>query len=44
MKHPLGGFTDKKRRGFEPPGDGDWVLVVDDAATEFPVPGTGVSR
>ncbi len=25
-------FTDKRRRPFEPPGDGDWVLVVDDAA------------
>lgn len=28
----IGEFTDKKRRTFEPPGDGDWVLVLDDAA------------
>jgi hypothetical protein len=31
----LGEFTDKKRRAFEPPADGDWVLVLDDAAKRF---------
>ena len=24
----IGEFTDKKRHAFEPPGDGDWVLVL----------------
>jgi hypothetical protein len=28
----IGEFTDKKRRAFEPPADGDWVLVLDDSA------------
>lgn len=35
-----GQFTEKKRRAFEPPEDGDWVLVLDDAARGFPPPGT----
>lgn len=34
----IGEFTDKKRRAFEPPADGDWVLVLDDAARSFPSP------
>ena len=25
----IGEITDKKRRAFEPPGDGDWVLVLE---------------
>ena len=29
---PIGEFTDKKRRAFEPPSEGDWVLVADDTA------------
>lgn len=27
----IGQFTDKQRHAFEPPDDGDWVLVIDDA-------------
>ena len=27
------------RRSFEPPGAGDWVLVLDEAAKAFPKPG-----
>ena len=37
----IGEFTDKKRHAFEPPGDGDWVLVLDDVArsqTQFSSP------
>ena len=41
---PIGEFTDKQRHAFEPPDDGDWVLVVDDAAKGFAVPGTGVMQ
>jgi hypothetical protein len=36
----LGEFADKKRHAFDPPGDGDWVLLLDDAAKNFPVPRT----
>ena len=25
-------LADKKRHAFEPPGDGDWVLLLDDVA------------
>jgi len=34
----LGEFTDKRRRAFETPADGDWVLVLDDAARQFTFP------
>lgn len=35
-----GRFLDAKRQDFTPPeADGDWVLVVDDAAKNYPVPG-----
>lgn len=27
----VGSLTDKQRRGFEPPADGDWVLVLEDS-------------
>ena len=33
-------FTDKTRHAFEPPGDGDWVLVLEDTAKKFPPPST----
>jgi hypothetical protein len=36
---PISEFAHLERRTFEPPGDGDWVLLLDDAAKEFPVPG-----
>lgn len=36
----IGEFTDKKRRAFDPPGEGDWVLVLDDATKSFPSIGT----
>ena len=39
--YSVGEFTDKKRHAFEPPGDGDWVLVLDDVArsqTQFSSP------
>jgi hypothetical protein len=36
----IGEFTDKKRHAFEPPAAGDWVLVLDDSANNFPSPGT----
>lgn len=32
----IGEFTDKGRQSFEPPGDGDWVLVLEDAAAPSP--------
>ncbi len=34
----IGEFTEKKRQTFEPPSDGDWVLVLDDVAKQFPKP------
>jgi hypothetical protein len=34
----IGEFTEKKRHVFEPSSNGDWVLVLDDAATSFPSP------
>ena len=30
-----GQFTEKKSRAFDPPEDGDWVLVLDDAGKNF---------
>ncbi|MCW5557593.1 MAG: glycoside hydrolase family 140 protein [Verrucomicrobiae bacterium] len=35
----LGEFTEKEKQAFEPPSEGDWVLVLDDAAKNFPQPG-----
>ena len=35
----IGEFTDRKRRALEPPADGDWALVLDDAAKAFARPG-----
>ncbi len=32
MTTRIGGFTGRKRQAFEPPGAGDWVLVVEDGA------------
>ena len=31
----IGEFTDKKRHAFEPPGEGDWVLVADQWTSEI---------
>jgi hypothetical protein len=31
----IGELSEKQRRSFEPPADGDWVLVLDDASKEF---------
>ena len=37
---PIGEFTDKKPHPFDSPADGDWVLVLDDAAKSFAKPGS----
>jgi hypothetical protein len=37
---PLGDFTDKRKSVFDPPTEGDWVLVLDDAAKNHSNPGT----
>lgn len=34
-----GEFPTTGKRKFTPPGDGDWVLVVDDASRKLPTPG-----
>lgn len=34
----IGEFSDKKRHVFDPPNEGDWVLVLDDAAKRHPAP------
>jgi hypothetical protein len=39
---PIGTFQNKGERKFTPPDDGemlDWVLVLDDAARNYPAPG-----
>ncbi len=33
---PIGEHANRERRTFEPPGDGDWVLLLDNAAKSFP--------
>jgi len=43
--HPAGEWRRKKRDSFPqplltPPGEGDWALVVEDAAKDWPTPGT----
>jgi len=35
----LGEFPTTGKRKFTPPGDGDWVLVLDDASRNLPAPG-----
>jgi len=35
----VGSFPTSSPRAFTPPGAGDWVLVADDAARDFPAPG-----
>jgi len=37
----VGRFATTGEKTFNPPGDGDWVLVLDDAARNLPAPGTG---
>ena len=42
----IGEFANTREREFTPPSSGrghDWVLVLDDAARNFPAPGTGTS-
>ena len=34
-----GKFATKAKQQFTPPGEGDWVLVVDDASLKLPAPG-----
>jgi hypothetical protein len=36
-----GTFPSTGTQEFTPPGEGDWVLVLDDADKKLPVPGTG---
>lgn len=38
----IGLFATSGTRQLTPPANGDWVLVVDDAAADFPTPGQGV--
>lgn len=40
----IGEFTDRRREAFEPTGDGDWVLVLADAAGKPMDPGKESSR
>lgn len=39
----IGRFPTTGPREFQPPADGDWVLVIDDAARGFPAPGSGLT-
>ena len=34
-----GTFPAEESRQFTPPGQGDWVLVLDSASAQFPAPG-----
>jgi hypothetical protein len=34
-----GNFPTSGKKQFTPPGEGDWVLVLDDAARNLPDPG-----
>ena len=34
-----GKFATKAKQQFTPPGEGDWVLVLDDASRKLPAPG-----
>ncbi len=40
----IGEFTEKKQRNFEPPPEGDWVLVLDDENQKFAQPGSSASN
>jgi len=40
----IGAFPTRGSRGFTPPGEGDWVLVLDDAARQLPAPGVSATR
>ena len=42
----IGDYANQEWRTFEPPGDGDWVLLLDNAAKGFLLPGqtTGESK
>lgn len=37
--NPAGEFPTNGKRRFTPPGDGDWVLVLDEASRKLPAPG-----
>jgi len=44
---PIGEFPASSQRRFDPPSNGpgsDWVLVLDDAAKDYPLPGAAPSR
>jgi hypothetical protein len=36
----LGEFPTAGLKDFTPPGEGDWVLVLDDSGENLPAPGT----
>jgi hypothetical protein len=40
----IGVFPTRGARDFTPPGEGDWVLVLDDAARQLPAPGVSATR
>jgi hypothetical protein len=40
----IGVYPTAGRRSFTPPGAGDWVLVVDDAARNLPAPGLSAPK
>jgi hypothetical protein len=43
----IGEFANTRTREFQPPDYGemiDWVLVLDDAAKNYPAPGSGASK
>ena len=39
----IGEFTGKTQHKFDPPAEGDWVLVLDDASKKFMPPGASLS-
>ena len=39
----IGTFPREGVRAFPPPADGDWLLVLDDASKDRPVPGTAAA-
>ena len=39
-----GEFSNGGKKRFTPPGEGDWVLVLDDAAQKLPAPGVQTSH
>lgn len=36
---PAGNFPTSGKKQFTPPGEGDWILVLDDASRKMPAPG-----